>query len=447
MRKQESNKIDHYPGESSEEEFPGGDHAAGRASSRPATVACLTVRSRRRAKLALCVVSCLFVLAAAILIMPAVSSAQVSIGVSVTFAPPALPVYIQPPCPGANYIWIPGYWAWDPEFGYYWVPGTWVLAPFPGALWTPGYWAWSDGVFVWYEGYWGPEIGFYGGVDYGFGYTGFGYYGGYWRGDRFYYNRAVNNVSVTNIRTVYRRPVTGPVTGTRVSYNGGPGGITLSPTTAQIAAARQLRSRAIIAQTRNIRAARLDRRQRAIVNHGRPVVAATMKAGIFSGRGVVRASRAGAPYKAPPSVSRVRPGGHHETPHPFGTERHPRTTAPRRAAPPAVIEHRAAPRSKPSPRQRIETQPRVTAPRHEAPPAVIERHAAPRREITPPSRRMTQPRREIRPAPEQHRTIAPPPGRESGGVARPPSTHRASPQLQRETRPNGENKHEEERRE
>jgi hypothetical protein len=29
---------------------------------------------------------------------------------------------------------------------------------------TPGYWGWSDGVYVYHEGYWGPEIGFYGGV-------------------------------------------------------------------------------------------------------------------------------------------------------------------------------------------------------------------------------------------------------------------------------------------
>src|SRR5690242_9516093 len=76
------------------------------------------------------------------------SSAQVVVGVSVTFAPPALPVYVQPLPPGPNYIWTPGYWAWDPDYGYYWVPGTWVLAPYPGWLWTPGYWAWDDGVYV-----------------------------------------------------------------------------------------------------------------------------------------------------------------------------------------------------------------------------------------------------------------------------------------------------------
>src|SRR5882724_11811297 len=102
-------------------------------------------------------------------IMSTTSLAQVRI--SVTFGPPALPVYEQPLCPGDGYIWTPGYWGWDADDDdYYWVPGTWVLAPEVGFLWTPPYWAWTDGVFVFYDGYWGPHVGFYGGVVYGFGY-------------------------------------------------------------------------------------------------------------------------------------------------------------------------------------------------------------------------------------------------------------------------------------
>ena len=62
-------------------------------------------------------------------LLPVSTSAQVSIGISVGFAPPELPVYAQPICPGEGYIWTPGYWAWDREDeDYYWVPGTWVLA-------------------------------------------------------------------------------------------------------------------------------------------------------------------------------------------------------------------------------------------------------------------------------------------------------------------------------
>src|SRR5690242_20929617 len=43
---------------------------------------------------------------------PATSFAQVSVGVSITVAPPALPVYVQPPIPGPGFIWTPGYWAY-----------------------------------------------------------------------------------------------------------------------------------------------------------------------------------------------------------------------------------------------------------------------------------------------------------------------------------------------
>ena len=74
--------------------------------------------------------------------------AQVNIGISVSFGPPPIPVYEQPICPARDYIWVPGYWAYDDNFGYYWVPGTWVEAPEIGFLWTPGYWGWSGVAFI-----------------------------------------------------------------------------------------------------------------------------------------------------------------------------------------------------------------------------------------------------------------------------------------------------------
>ena len=68
-----------------------------------------------------------------LLMIPLPLSAQMRI--SVSFGPPAIPVYEQPLCPGEGYIWTPGYWAWDDvEADYYWVPGTWVLAPEAGFL-------------------------------------------------------------------------------------------------------------------------------------------------------------------------------------------------------------------------------------------------------------------------------------------------------------------------
>jgi hypothetical protein len=108
-------------------------------------------------------------------------------------APPPLPQYDQPPAPGDGYIWTPGYWAFGPS-GYYWVPGTWVLPPYDGALWTPGYWDDGAAGYDWNPGYWGPVVGFYGGINYGFGYFGVGFYGGCWRDHRFWYNREYSHV-------------------------------------------------------------------------------------------------------------------------------------------------------------------------------------------------------------------------------------------------------------
>jgi hypothetical protein len=137
-----------------------------------------------------------------------------------------------------------------------------------GFLWTPGYWAFSAGLYNWYPGYWGPTVGFYGGINYGFGYTGVGYWGGYWRGHDFYYNRAVNNVNITNIHNVYNRTVVNNSNGNRVSYNGGPGGVQARPTSEQMATAREERIGATSAQARNEQAARSDRSQFAAANHG-----------------------------------------------------------------------------------------------------------------------------------------------------------------------------------
>ena len=188
------------------------------------------------------------VLLAVILSVPVASYSQVAVGISVSIAPPPLPVYTQPICPAPGYIWAPGYWAFDPVDGYYWVPGTWVDAPFAGALWTPGYWGWSGGAFLWNTGYWGPQVGFYGGINYGFGYVGVGYLGGYWNNGAFNYNQAVNNISTTNITNVYNKTVVNNITVNHVSYNGGNGGITARPTSVQLAAASARRDPPVAAQ-------------------------------------------------------------------------------------------------------------------------------------------------------------------------------------------------------
>ena len=231
----------------------------------------------------------------ALLCFAAPSFAQV--GISVSFGPPALPVYEQPICPGDGYIWTPGYWAYADDTGYYWVPGTWVEAPQVGYLWTPGYWGWGGNAFLFHAGYWGPTVGFYGGISYGFGYFGHGYEGGRWDGGHFFYNRAVTNVNVTVIHNVYETRVT--EVNNRVSYNGGNGGVEARATAEEERADRERHIGPVAAQTQHVEAARNNPELRASANNGRPPIAATQRANEFKGNGVVAAKEAGAPYKAP----------------------------------------------------------------------------------------------------------------------------------------------------
>jgi hypothetical protein len=231
-----------------------------------------------------------------VLSLSAASFAQ--IGVAIRVGPPPLPVYEQPLCPGDGYLWTPGYWAYDYDVtDYYWVPGTWVMGPEIGFLWTPAYWGWGGDGFVFYDGYWGPNVGFYGGINYGFGYFGSGFEGGRWDNGRFFYNRSVSNVNVTNIHNVYDTHVTYN-NESRVSYNGGNGGISARPTAGEEAAARDRHIPPVAAQTQHAQAARANPQQRASTNMGKPGVAATPRPGDFNDRAAVPAKEAGAPYTA-----------------------------------------------------------------------------------------------------------------------------------------------------
>jgi hypothetical protein len=226
--------------------------------------------------------ACLFIVAVMLLAVTKIN-AQVSVGVgiSATIAPPPLPVYVQPPCPVEGYLWEPGYWAYDDANGdYYWVPGVWVAPPDFGLLWTPCYWGYSGNVYVFHEGYWGPQVGFYGGVDYGFGYFGSGFAGGIWEGRSFRYNTAVVNVNTTIIHNTYsdtrvinNRTV---VNNNRFSYNG-PGGVNARPRPAELQAMRERHVRPTNEQLTHQQVARKDRNQFASVNHGRPTTAAMNK--------------------------------------------------------------------------------------------------------------------------------------------------------------------------
>jgi hypothetical protein len=230
-----------------------------------------------------------------VLSMSSISSAQ--IGISVSFGPPAIPVYDQPICPGDGYIWTPGYWAWDADDAdYYWVPGTWVLAPEVGFLWTPPWWGWEGGVYLFHAGWWGPHVGFYGGINYGFGYFGTGFVGGRWDGGHFFYNRSVANINVVNIHNVYNETVV--VNNNHVSFNGGPGGINARATAEEERWAGERHIGPVAAQTEHIDAARANRELRASVNNGRPAIAATARPNDFR-EGAVAAREAGGEYHPP----------------------------------------------------------------------------------------------------------------------------------------------------
>lgn len=260
-----------------------------------------------------------------------IASAQISIGVSVHIAPPILPVYTQPVMPASGYLWVPGYWAWDDGGAYYyWVPGTWVLPPQPGLLWTPGYWGWTDGVYVWHEGYWGPHVGFYGGVDYGFGYGPRGYDGGYWNHGQFYYNTAVTRVRPgMHLAYSYNHPVAGGGAPGHASFNGGHGGVQVRPTAAQLSAGREQHVMPISAQRDLVTSASHNQQLRASYNHGHPGVAATARPETFarSGGQAARVPEHGA-HESRPQANESRPQGNTHAAPSFAPREHV-PTAPR----------------------------------------------------------------------------------------------------------------------
>jgi hypothetical protein len=212
-------------------------------------------------------------MAAPMLTLPAAhAQVAIGIGVSVHVAPPALPVYVQPALPAPGYLWTPGYWSYG-DAGYYWVPGVWVQPPRAGVLWTPGYWGFAGGVYGWHGGYWGPHIGFYGGVNYGFGYGGVGFAGGEWRGGAFAYNSAVANfgsVHVTNVyenRTIVEQNTI--VNANHVSFNG-EGGLSVHASATEMQAANEQHIQPTANQVQHANFAAQDRSQLASVNHGTP---------------------------------------------------------------------------------------------------------------------------------------------------------------------------------
>ncbi len=262
-----------------------------------------------------------------LLAISAASSAQVGIALSIRIAPPELPVYEQPICPEDGYIWTPGYWAYGDD-DYYWVPGTWVMAPEVGYLWTPGYWGDDNGGYFFHEGYWGTQVGFYGGINYGFGYFGHGYEGGRWDNGHFFYNQSVSHVEISINRNVYNTRVDDRSEGNRVSFNGGNRGVNARATSQEEAAGRERHIAPVAAQNEHTQSARTNPELRASSNHGKPPIAATSKPGAFKESGAVAAKEGGAVHTAPAAENNAA-RSNTETARPSNEAARPSTETPR----------------------------------------------------------------------------------------------------------------------
>jgi hypothetical protein len=128
-------------------------------------------------------------------------------------------------------------------------------------LWTPGYWGWGGGAYIWHAGY--------------------------------SYNTAVTNVNTTVIHNTYNKTVVvNNTTVNNVSYNGGKGGTTSTPTAEERSAEKEQHTPATKEQTEHEDSASTNKALLASENHGKPSIAATPKAGQFKGSGVVGAGSA-----------------------------------------------------------------------------------------------------------------------------------------------------------
>ena len=207
-------------------------------------------------------------------------NAPVDANVSANVPPPAMPDYDQPECPTDGYLWQPGYWAYSPyRNDYYWVPGAWVAPPSAGVLWTPPYWGYEGSSYVFHVGYWGNHIGFYGGINYGYGYSGHGYYGGEWRGGRFNYNTAVVHVNTTVVHNTYvNTTVINNVTINNHTSFVGRGGVEAKPTPEEVAASHETHIKPTAEQNANQLSARGNPNQFNKANGGGKPVFASPKA-------------------------------------------------------------------------------------------------------------------------------------------------------------------------
>ncbi len=295
------------------------------------------------------------------------ASAQLMIGLNIVIAPPALLVYEQPEIPGEGYIWTPGYWSYGDD-GYFWVAGLWVRPPQIGFLWTPGYWGWRNGYYAFNSGYWGPHVGFYGGINYGFGYGGSGYDGGRWEHGAFAYNRNANNFGSRNVEHVYNSTVIiNNTTINRVSYNGGTG-IATRPSRAELGVAQERHVPATEVQTQHLQTMRANAPARGAAppsdtGHGQPQAAAPR--GPDAGGHAAPQPQRGNSLPAVPQANRPPAPGPAVQPRAQAPEQH---AQPPQSRPQAPVQQPLGKPQDQAPQPRPQTQPQQPRPQPQAQP-------------------------------------------------------------------------------
>jgi hypothetical protein len=89
-----------------------------------------------------------------LLLVSSAALAQLSVGIRIGAPPPVRVVRIQPRSPGADYLWVKGYW-YPVNNRYTWHEGYWTRPAYSGAHWVEPR---HDGERF-FNGYWDGERG------------------------------------------------------------------------------------------------------------------------------------------------------------------------------------------------------------------------------------------------------------------------------------------------
>jgi hypothetical protein len=73
-------------------------------------------------------------------------------GTVVTYDPPAPIVEYVPASPYPGFVWIDGFWGWNG--GWYWTAGHYSRPPYRGAAWVAGAWVRGGRGWAWHGGRW-----------------------------------------------------------------------------------------------------------------------------------------------------------------------------------------------------------------------------------------------------------------------------------------------------